>query len=205
MGFYTYTGLVSTDVEVGSVTSTTAFAEAPSVAASVLVSVPLAKLKRKAIIAALRGTPIGFGNSDGCLIIPPDTSCQQRRFSERVTMLVGGAFDIRETLLRVTAGPSLYSVEKSGTRIGTQVRLDFTSPRQGSRMPTMFLSRTFLGSQNGRGFASRRRSRFPHGPSPLPLRSHALRRARGGRAERLARDVAPTLRGRSLHAGGGIR
>lgn len=150
-GFYTYTGLVSTDVEAGSVSSTTAFAEAPTVAASVLVTAPLRKLKRKAIIVGVRATPLAFGNTGGCLIIPPVLSCQNRRFLERASVLPGAAFDIRETLLRVMVGPALYSVEDAGTRLGTQVRLDYTNPRQGARMPTIFLTRTFLGSQNGRG------------------------------------------------------
>jgi hypothetical protein len=151
MGFYTYTGLASADVELGQVTGTTAYAEGPTVTLSGLVSAPLVKLRKKAVIVGLRGTAISYGNNDGCLIVPPSAECQQRRFTERVTLLTGMAFDIRESLLRVTAGPALYSVEREGTRIGTQLRVDYTRPRQGSRMPTLFLSRSFMGSQRGRG------------------------------------------------------
>lgn len=151
MGFYTYTGLVAGDVELGQVTGTTAYAEGPTVTLSGVVSAPLLKLRKKALIVALRGTAISYGNSDGCLIVPPSADCQQRRFTERFTVLTGMAWDIRESLLRVTAGPALYSVERDGARFGTQVRVDYARPRQGSRMPTLFLSRSFLGSQKGRG------------------------------------------------------
>jgi hypothetical protein len=150
-GFYTYTGLLSTDIEAGSVTGTTAFAEGPTVAASVLVSTALKKLTRKAVIVGLRGTALSLGNNDGCYIVAPSTECQNRRFTERLTLLPGMAWDIRESLLRVTGGPTLFSVEGEGLRLGTQLRVDFARPRQTSTMPTIFLSRSFLGSQRGRG------------------------------------------------------
>lgn len=151
MGFYTYTGLVAADVELGQVTSTTAYAESPSVTLSGVVSAPLMKLRKKALIVAARGTAFSVGNKDGCLIIPPSAECQQRRFTERLTVLTGMAWDIRESLVRLTAGPALFSVEQQGARVGTQLRLDYARPRQGSRMPTLFISRSFLGSQRGRG------------------------------------------------------
>lgn len=150
MGFYTYTGLLAGDVELGQVTGTTAYAEGPNVTLSGVVTAPLMKLRKKAVIVGLRGTAISVGNN-GCLIVPPSNECQDRRFTERVTLLTGMAWDIRESLLRVTAGPALYTVEKDGARFGTQVRVDYARPRQGSRMPTLFLSRSFLGSQRGRG------------------------------------------------------
>ncbi len=150
MGFYTYTGLVAADIEVGQVNGTTGFAEGPTVTLSGIVAAPLMKLRKKALIIAARGTAISYGNSDGCYVIPPSPECQQRRFTERLTLLPGMAWDIRESLVRVMAGPALYSVEREGSRIGTQIRVDYARPRQGSRMPVLFLSRSFLGSQRGR-------------------------------------------------------
>jgi len=151
MGFYTTTGLLSLEVEAGSVTSTTVLAEAPSVAASLLVTGPLVMQAKRAWIAGLRGTALSLGNTDNCVRSPTVAGCQDRRFTERVALLTGGSFDIRSTVLRVMAGPALYSVQGSGTRVGTQVRLDFASPRLNGPTPALFLSRSMLGSQGGRG------------------------------------------------------
>lgn len=150
MGFYTSTGLVTADVEAGSVTSTTVLAEAPSFAASFLVTGPVAKLRKSAWIVGLRVTPLSFGNNDNCVRDSPTSACQNRRFNDRISLITGGAFDIRSTILRVVAGPVLYSVEGQGTRIGTQVRLDFASPRLSGPTPTLFVTRSMLGSQGGR-------------------------------------------------------
>jgi hypothetical protein len=150
MGFYTYTGLVTGEVEIGQVSGTTAYAEGPKVTLSGMFTMPLAKLRKKAIILGLRGTAVSYGNSDGCYIVAPSTECRNRRFTERVTLLPGMSFDIRTVLVRFMAGPTLYSVEKEGSRVGTQVRMDFTRPGIGSTMPTAFVSRSFMGSQFGR-------------------------------------------------------
>jgi hypothetical protein len=149
MGFYTTTGLLTADVEAGSVSSSTVYAEAPSFAASVLVTGPLVKSRYRAWIVGARGTVLSFGHDNGCYIEPPQPGCQNLRFTERVAVLTGGAFDIRSTLVRVMAGPALYQVENSGARVGTQVRLDFAAPRLRGTMPTLFVTRAFLGSQRG--------------------------------------------------------
>jgi hypothetical protein len=150
MGFYTYTSLVSADVEVGQVSSSTARVEAPTVALSATVAAPLKKMRTSAWIVAARGTALSFGNSDGCLITIGEPGCQQRRFTERLSLLTGAAIDIRSTVLRVMAGPVLYSVEQTGSRLGTQLRVDYGSPRVRGATPILFLSRSFMGSQGGR-------------------------------------------------------
>ncbi len=148
-GFYTTTGLVTADVEVGSITSSSAMAEAPTVAMSVLVTAPLQRLPKRAWIVGLRANVIGFGNNDGCYVTPGTTGCQNLRFQERGAFLLGGAFDIRSTVLRTTIGPALYSVEKEGARLGTTLRVDYAAPRLRGATPTLFFTRTFLGSQRG--------------------------------------------------------
>lgn len=149
MGFYTTTGLVTGEVEGGNVTSTTALAEAPTVAISGLLTVPLKKAPKRAWVAALRVTPLGLGNGRSCYVTPDITGCQNLRFEERAALLAGGSFDIRTTVLRVMVGPSLHQVEQEGARIGTTVRADLASPRLRGSTPVLFLSRTFLGSQRG--------------------------------------------------------
>jgi hypothetical protein len=52
-------------------------------------------------------------------------------------------------VLRALVGPALFRVEQEGTRFGTQVRLDFASPRLSGPTPTLFYTGTFLGSQRG--------------------------------------------------------
>jgi hypothetical protein len=153
MGFYTTTGLVTADVEGGSVTTSTTLAEAPTFAASVLVTGALRKLPKRAIIVGIRATPLAFGNNGSCVVSPGVQGCQNVRFEERLGVMVGGAFDIRSTLLRTMIGPSLYDVETQGARIGTTVRIDFASPRLRGPTPTLFFTRTFLGSQRGQGAA----------------------------------------------------
>lgn len=153
MGFYTTTGLLTADVEGGSVTTSTTLAEAPTFAASVLVTAPLRKLPKRAVIVGLRATPLAFGNNGSCVVTPGLQGCQNVRFEERVGVFVGGAFDIRSTLLRTMIGPSLYDVETQGARLGTTVRIDFASPRLRGPTPTLFFTRTFLGSQRGQGAA----------------------------------------------------
>lgn len=148
-GFYTTTGLVSADVEAGSISSNTSLAEAPSFGLSVLVTAPLQRLPKRAWIAGLRATPLAFGNSNTCVITPGVSGCQNSRFEERAALLAGGAFDIRSTILRVMAGPAYYDVEGQGARLGTSVRVDFGSPRLRGPTPTLFFTRTFLGSQRG--------------------------------------------------------
>lgn len=149
MGFYTTTGLLSADVEVGSVNATTSLAEVPTVAASLLVTAPLARQRKSAWIAGARVTPIGLGNGDSCYVTPGVIGCQDLRFTERGALLTGGAFDVRSTVLRVMAGTTLYSVQNSGTRLGTTLRVDYGAPRLRGATPTLFLSRTFMGSQRG--------------------------------------------------------
>lgn len=149
MGFYTYTGLLTADVEGGSVSTTSGYAEAPTFAISAHVTAPLVKFRKSAWIVGVRGTPLSLGNGNACLVLPGESGCQSRRFEERVGLLTGGAFDIRETMLRVMAGPTLYDVEDTGARIGTTLRVDFSAPRLRGPTPTLFLTRTFLGNQRG--------------------------------------------------------
>lgn len=149
MGFYTTTGLLSGDVEVGQVNSTTALAEVPTVALSLLATAPLMKAPKRAWIVGLRANVVGLGNGNSCFVTPDVTGCQDVRFTDRATLLTGGAFDIRSSVLRVMVGPTLYSVQGSGSRLGTTVRADLGSPRLRGSTPTLFVSRTFLGSQRG--------------------------------------------------------
>ena len=151
--FFTTTGLLTADVEAGSLRSTTPLAESPSFAVSVLVTGPLVKRIRHAWIAGVRAPVLLLGNSGGCYASGGGNVCQNLRFSEQVTLLAGGAFDIRTTVLRVMAGPSLYHVEVSGARVGTQIHIDLAAPRLRGPTPTLFFSRTFLGSQYGEGVA----------------------------------------------------
>jgi hypothetical protein len=147
--FYTTTGLLTADLEVGSVRSTTPLAETPSLMASLVVTIPLVKSTRRAWIAGARAPMLWVGNGENCYAPSPTQGCQNRRFSELVAVHTGGAFDIRSTVLRVMVGPALYQVEKSGTRVGTQLHLDLAAPRLRGATPTFFFSRSFLGSQGG--------------------------------------------------------
>jgi hypothetical protein len=153
MGFYTTTGLPSADVEVGPVTSTTALAEAPLASVSLVLSAPVKKSAKRAWIAGARLTPLGVGNGDSCFVTPTVTGCQDVRFEERAALLAGGAFDIRSTVLRTMVGPAWYSVQGEGARIGATLRLDYAAPRLRGATPTLFFTRTFLGSQRGEGVA----------------------------------------------------
>ena len=152
-GFYTTTGLLTGDVEAGSVSSSTALAEAPTVAVSVLLTAPLKRLPKRAWIIGLRANALNLGNNGSCLITPGSSACQDRRFQERAALLAGGAFDIRSAVLRAMIGPTLYNVEGQGARLGTAVRLDFAAPRLRGPTPTLFFTRTFLGSQRGEQLA----------------------------------------------------
>lgn len=148
MGFYTYTGLLTVEVEGGSVTSSTPYVEAPAFAVSGLGTAPLRRGKHRAWLAAARVTALNLGNR-GCYVMIGATGCQDVRFVERGALLTGAAIDIRSTLLRVLAGPALVSAEGRGTRLGTTLRLDYTAPSVHGSSPTLFLTRTFLGSERG--------------------------------------------------------
>lgn len=147
MGFYTFTGLLSAEVEGGSVISSAALAEAPTVAISGMATVPLLKGNKKAWVASVRATPLNLGNRGSCVVTPDTVGCQDVRYEERASVLTGGAFDIRSTLLRTMVGAAMVSVEGRGARYGPIVRIDFTAPRQGGSSPTLFLTRTFLGRE----------------------------------------------------------
>jgi hypothetical protein len=153
MGFYTTTGLLSADIEVGPVTSTTALAEAPLASASLLLTAPLKKGAKRAWIAGARLTPLAVGNGNSCFVTPTVTGCQDVRFEERAALLAGGAFDIRSTVLRAMVGSTLYRVQGQGARLGTTIRLDYGAPRLRGSTPTLFFTRTFLGSQRGEAVA----------------------------------------------------
>jgi hypothetical protein len=153
MGFYTTTDLVTGDVEGGSITPTTSQANTPRFAVSVLVTAPLKRASKRAWIAGVRATPIGLGSTAPCIRVTGDDRCQNGPFNERIGVLAGSAFDIRSTILRTMAGPTLYQVEGQGVRIGTTVRVDFGSPRLRGPTPIVFYTRTFLGSQRGRAVA----------------------------------------------------
>lgn len=148
MGFYTYTGLFSVEVEGGSVVSSTAYVEAPTFAVSGFGTAPLWRGRKRAWLLGARVTPLSVGNSV-CYVRPGSTGCQDVRHEERVALLTGAAFDIRSTLLRAFVGPALVDAEGRGARLGTLLRIDYTAPRQGSSFPTLFLTRTFLGSERG--------------------------------------------------------
>lgn len=149
-GFYTTTGLRTFDLEGGSVNSTSEFAEAPSIAVSGLLTTKVAQRRKSAWIVGVRGTVLSLGNSDGCFDGSFIPGCQDRRFTERVAVLTGGAVDIRSTILRAMIGPSLYSVQGRGTRMGTQVRVDYAAPRLTGLTPTIFFSSTLFGNERGR-------------------------------------------------------
>ncbi len=153
MGFYTTTDLLTGDLETGSVSSSTAQANAPRLAVSVLVTAPIRRASKRAWIAGLRATPLSVGNTVPCVRVPGVAGCQNRRFDERLGLLAGSAFDIRSTILRTMVGPTLYQVGGQGTRFGTNLRVDFASPRLRGPTPTAFFTRTFLGSQRGEGAA----------------------------------------------------
>ncbi len=149
-GFYTTTGLLTGEIEAGSVNATTEFAEAPSFAVSGLLTTRLVQRRKSAWIIGVRGTVLSLGNSDQCIVERGTPGCQDRRFTERAALLTGGAFDIRSTILRAMVGPALYDVEGSGLRVGTQLRLDYAAPRRSGPTPTLFFTRSLLGSQRGR-------------------------------------------------------
>lgn len=153
MGFYTTTDLLTGDVEGGSITSSTTQANAPLFAVSLVVTAPLKRASKRAWIAGLRATPIGLGNTASCVRATGEDGCQNGPFNERIGVLAGSAFDIRSRILRTMVGPTLYQVEGQGARIGTTVRVDFASPRLHGPTPTLFFTRTFLGSQRGRAVA----------------------------------------------------
>jgi len=148
-GFFTTTGLLTGEIEGGSVNSTTEFAEAPTAAASGLLTTRVVQRRKSAWIVGVRATALSLGNSE-CVSEAGSTDCLDRRFTERVALLTGGAFDIRSTMLRAMIGPVLYSVQGSGLRAGTQIRLDYAAPRLSGPTPTVFITRSALGSQRGR-------------------------------------------------------
>lgn len=149
-GFYTTTGLLTGEIEAGSVNSTSEFAEAPSLAVSGLLTTRLVQRRKSAWIIGVRGTVLSLGNSDQCVVEVGAAGCQDRRFTERAALLTGGAFDIRSTILRAMVGPALYGVQGSGLRVGTQIRIDYAAPRLSGFTPTLFLTSSLLGSQRGR-------------------------------------------------------
>ncbi len=146
MGFYTTTDLVTGDIEGGTIASSTPEVRAPRLTASLLVTRPLKRLNKKAWIAGVRVTPLAFGNTVPCVRAAGEAGCQNGRFNERVGLLGGGAFDIRSTILRAMVGPTLYQVEGQGARLGATVRVDFASPRLHNPTPTLFFTRTYVGS-----------------------------------------------------------
>jgi len=149
-GFYTTTGLLTGEIEAGSVNSTTEFAEAPRFAVSGTLTTRLVQRRKSAWIVGVRGTVLSLGNSDQCIVEVGTSGCQDRRFTERAALLTGGAFDIRSTILRAMVGTAVYDVEGSGLRVGTQIRLDYAAPRLHGPTPTLFFTRSMLGSQRGR-------------------------------------------------------
>lgn len=149
MGFYTTTGLPTVDLEGGSVNSSTSTARAPSFALSLLATTGLKRVPKRAWIVGVRANALSLGNGRTCIELSGTTKCQSPRFVERGAVLAGGAFDIRATILRAMVGPALYSVEREGTRVGTSLRVDFAAPRLSGPTPTLFFTRTFLGSQRG--------------------------------------------------------
>lgn len=147
--FYTTTGLLTADLDAGSLRSSTPRAETPGFTVSLLVTAPLVKRTKRAYIAGARVPVLLLGNNGDCYTTGLSRECQNRRFTERVTLFAGGAFDIRSTVLRVLAGPAVYQVEGSGVRIGTGILIDLAAPRLRGPTPTLFFSRTYLGSQGG--------------------------------------------------------
>lgn len=153
MGFYTTTDLVTADVEATTVYSSTGQLRAPQFVGALLVSAPLKRQTRRAWIAGARATPLAVRSTSPCFRTPGVTECPNGRVIERLSVMAGGAFDIRSTILRAMVGPTLHQVEGKRVRFGTTLRLDFASPRLVAPTPTVFFSRTYLGSQNGRGAA----------------------------------------------------
>ncbi|WP_411281520.1 hypothetical protein [Gemmatimonas sp.] len=149
-GFYTTTGLLTGELEAGSVNSTNEFAEAPTFAVSGLLTTRVLQRRKSAWIVGVRGTVLSLGNSNQCVVESGTSGCQDRRFTERAALLTGGAFDIRSTILRAMVGPALYDVQGSGLRAGTQFRIDYAAPRLRGPTPTLFFTQSMLGSQRGR-------------------------------------------------------
>lgn len=148
MGFYTTTGLLTGDIEGGSVTSSASVALAPTFALSGLVTASFRARRKHAWIGGLRVTALSLGNRRSC-IVEGGPGCRSRRFEERGALLTGGAFDVRAAVLRAMVGPSLYDVAGQGARLGTAVRVDFSAPQLRGSSPTLFVTRTFLGSERG--------------------------------------------------------
>lgn len=149
-GFYSTTGLLTADLEAGSVSSNNEFAEVPTAALSGLITTRVLQRPKRAWIVGVRGTVVSLGDTGQCLVVAGTDGCVDLRFTERVALLTGGAFDIRSTILRAMVGPALYSEQGRGARVGMQVRIDYAAPRLRGATPTLFLSRTMLGSQRGR-------------------------------------------------------
>lgn len=153
MGFYTTTDLPTLDVEVANVGTSSGQANSPLLTVSAVVTKPLKRGNKRALIAGLRATPLSAFNSVPCVRRIGSTTCQNTRFDERIGLLVGGAFDVRSTILRPMLGPTWYNVGGQGARFATTVRLDFAAPRLRGPTPTGFITRTFLGSVRGEGTA----------------------------------------------------
>jgi hypothetical protein len=153
MGFYTTTDLPTLDVDVASVGTSSGQANSPRFTVSVVGTKSLKRGNKRALIAGLRATPLSAFNSVPCVRRIGSTTCQNTRFDERVGLLVGGAFDVRSTILRPMVGPTWYNVGGQGARFATTVRLDFASPRLRGPTPTAFIARSFLGSVRGEGTA----------------------------------------------------
>jgi hypothetical protein len=153
MGFYTTTDLPTLDVEFGSVVTSSGQANAPRLTVSAVVIQPLKRGNKRAMIAGLRATPLSAFGSIPCVRRLGVPGCQSSRFDERIGLLVGGAFDVRSTILRGMVGPTWYNIGGQGARFATTVRLDWASPRLRGPTPTAFLTRTFMGSVRGEGTA----------------------------------------------------
>ena len=149
-GFYTTTGLLTGEVEAGSVSSSTVLTESPNFALSALLTAPLMKGRHSAVIAGARATAFSLGHPRRC-VRPLGGECESRRYTERGALFVGGSFDVRSTVLRGLVGPAIYQVEDGGVRIGTGARIDFAAPRLRGPTPTIFYARSFMGSERGRG------------------------------------------------------
>jgi hypothetical protein len=149
--FYTTTGLLTADVEAGSLRSSSPRARAPEFAVSVLVTAPLLKRTKRAWIGGVHAPVLWLGNGGECDASGPARACRNPRFVERATLYTGGAFDIRSTIFRVLVGPALYNVERSGARVGSALHLDFAAPQLRGATPTLYFSRSFLGNEGGEG------------------------------------------------------
>jgi len=153
MGFYTTTDLVTADVEAATVYSSTGQLRGPQFVGALLVTAPLKRQSKRAWIVGGRATPLALGSTSPCFRPPGVTECPNGRVIERLSVMAGGAFDIRSAIFRAMLGPTMHEVEGRGVRFGTTLRMDFASPRLVGPTPTVFFSRTFLGSQSGRGAA----------------------------------------------------